>query len=74
MWYDTVAHSHVPALRCACDTFGADRLLLGTDVSYELGDAFVRAVDFVSECGLSADEVNGVLGENAAGLFDLPLP
>jgi len=31
MWYDTVGHGHVPALRCAIDSLGADRLLLGTD-------------------------------------------
>ena len=29
MWYDTVGHGHVPALQCAIDSFGADRLLLG---------------------------------------------
>jgi len=37
MWYDTVGHGHVPALRCAIDSFGADRLLLGTDFPYENG-------------------------------------
>jgi hypothetical protein len=42
MWYDTVGHGHVPALRCAVDSFGADRLLLGTDFPYEAGDIFVR--------------------------------
>jgi len=38
MWYDTVGDGHVPALRCAIDSFGADRLLLGTDFPYENGD------------------------------------
>jgi 6-methylsalicylate decarboxylase len=37
MWYDTVGHGHLPALRCAIDSFGADRLLLGTDFPYETG-------------------------------------
>ena len=37
MWYDTVGHGHVPALRCTIDSFGADRLLLGTDFPYENG-------------------------------------
>jgi len=31
MWSATVSYGPVPALRCACDSFGADRLLLGTD-------------------------------------------
>jgi aminocarboxymuconate-semialdehyde decarboxylase len=38
LWYDTVSHCHAPALRCAIDSFGADRLLLGTDFPYEDGD------------------------------------
>jgi 6-methylsalicylate decarboxylase len=25
MWYDTVGHGHIPALRCTVDSFGADR-------------------------------------------------
>jgi putative redox protein len=37
MWYDTVGHGHVPALRCAIDSLGADRLVLGTDFPYEQG-------------------------------------
>ena len=47
MWYDTVSHCHAPALRCAIDSFGADRILLGTDFPYEDGDTFVRAVEYV---------------------------
>ena len=35
MWYDSVGHGHVPALKCAIDSFGSDRLLLGTDFPYE---------------------------------------
>ena len=49
MWYDTVGHGHVPALRCAIDSLGADRLLLGTDFPYENGDIFVRAVDYIND-------------------------
>ena len=49
MWYDSVGHGHVPALRCAIDSFGADRLLLGTDFPYEAGDIFVRAVNYITD-------------------------
>ena len=30
LWYDTVSHCHAAALRCAIETFGADRIMLGT--------------------------------------------
>ena len=49
MWYDTVGHGHVPALRCAIDSLGAGRLLLGTDFPYENGDTFVRAVTYIND-------------------------
>ena len=49
MWYNTVGHGHVPALRCAIDSLGADRLLLGTDFPYENGDTFIRAVDYIND-------------------------
>ena len=49
MWCDTAGHGQVPALRCAIDSLGADRLLLGTDFPYENGDTFVRAVDYIND-------------------------
>ena len=42
MWYDTVGHFHIPALRCACESFGADRLVLGTDFPYLAGEGYRR--------------------------------
>ena len=38
----TVGHGHPPALRCAADSFGADRLVFGTDFRYETGAVFER--------------------------------
>ncbi|MGW2916559.1 hypothetical protein ACWDBF_01675 [Streptomyces angustmyceticus] len=49
MWYDTVAHGHVPAVRAAADSYGADRLLLGTDFPYQSGQQLCRAVSFIEE-------------------------
>jgi aminocarboxymuconate-semialdehyde decarboxylase len=40
LWFDSAARGHVPALRCAVDTFGADRILLGTDYPFTAGDPF----------------------------------
>jgi 6-methylsalicylate decarboxylase len=69
MWYDTVGHGHIPALRCAVETFGADRLVLGTDFPYEAGDIFVRAVDYISASGIPADQIEAILERNAADLL-----
>src|SRR5581483_6993074 len=39
MWYDTVNHDP-QALRCAIAAFGPDRLLLGSDFPYAVGDYY----------------------------------
>lgn len=71
MWYDTVSHAHPPALRCACDSLGADRLVLGTDFPYESGDLFQRAVDYVTQSGLSKQDSARILDTNASHLLGL---
>jgi 6-methylsalicylate decarboxylase len=37
-WYDTVAQGNARGLRLACDVFGADRLVYGSDYPYQLHD------------------------------------
>jgi 6-methylsalicylate decarboxylase len=69
MWYDTVGHGHVPALRCAIDSFGADRLLLGTDFPYENGDTFVRAVDYINDPRIDPSAARAILDHNASALL-----
>ena len=69
MWYDTVGHGHVPALRCAIDSLGADRLLLGTDFPYENGDVFVRAVDYIKDPQIDASAARAILDQNASALL-----
>ncbi|MFE3492899.1 amidohydrolase family protein [Streptomyces sp. NPDC059175] len=49
MYYDTVAHGHAPALRAAADSYGVDRLVLGTDFPYQTGAALRRAVVSIEE-------------------------
>lgn len=63
MWYDTVGHGHghVPAGRCALESLGADRLLLGTDFPFEAGELFVRAIDYVSASGIPAEQATAIL-------------
>ncbi|MFE3792531.1 amidohydrolase family protein [Streptomyces goshikiensis] len=71
LWYDTVGHCHPPALIAAATSFGADRLVLGTDFPYEDGEVFERAVSYIEDSGLPADEISGILDTNAAALLGL---
>jgi 6-methylsalicylate decarboxylase len=71
MWYDSVGHRHIPALRCAAESFGADRLVLGTDFPYETGDIFVRAVGYISAAGLPAGQAEAILDRNAMELLGI---
>jgi aminocarboxymuconate-semialdehyde decarboxylase len=71
MWYDTVGYFHVPALRCACESFGADRLVLGTDFPYLSGDRYRRSVAYIEDAGLSVSDAQRILESNAASLLQL---
>jgi 6-methylsalicylate decarboxylase len=71
MWYDSVGHGHVPALRCAIDSLGADRLLLGTDFPYEAGDTYIRAVDYITDLRIAENEAYAILEGNATALFGI---
>jgi 6-methylsalicylate decarboxylase len=71
MWYDTVGHGHVPALRCAIDSFGAGRLLLGTDFPYENGDLFVRAVGYINDPQVEPSAARAILDQNASALLGI---
>jgi aminocarboxymuconate-semialdehyde decarboxylase len=70
-WYDTVSHGYVPALRCACDALGTDRIVLGSDYPYEVGDVYQRCVDYIREVGLSAAQVEAIQDRNAQAIFRL---
>ncbi len=71
MWYDTVGHGYFPALRCAIESFGADRLLLGTDFPYETGEVFLRAIDYISASSISANQTNAIMDTTAAELLEI---
>ncbi|MFD7611842.1 amidohydrolase family protein [Streptomyces sp. NPDC059828] len=60
MFYDTVAHGHEAALRAAADSYGADRLMLGTDFPYQSGEALRRAVLSIEDV-LTPEEAEAVL-------------
>jgi 6-methylsalicylate decarboxylase len=72
-WYETTAHGHVPALRAAVETFGADRLVLGSDYPYQRDAWYTRAVSYVREAGLTVQDEAAILGGNASPLVGLSM-
>ncbi|MEU9024007.1 amidohydrolase family protein [Actinomadura sp. NPDC048394] len=69
MWYDTVSHGHLPAIRAAAETYGPDRLLLGTDFPYQNGDLLRRAVTSIHDA-LPGQDATTVLDRNATALLN----
>jgi len=68
LYYDT-ANGYGPALRCACEALGPERLMLGTDFPY-IG-SIKQNVDYVLEAGLSSEVQTQILERTAAALLGL---
>jgi predicted TIM-barrel fold metal-dependent hydrolase len=66
--YDT-ASTHVPALRCTCETFGSSRLVFGSDYPHIPGGTGPY-LDALEQLELPADERREVLGARALRLLD----
>ena len=71
MWYDSVGHGHIPALRAAVETLGADRIVLGSDFPYEAGDLYRRAIGYVELAGFKKEDATKILDFNAANLLGM---
>jgi aminocarboxymuconate-semialdehyde decarboxylase len=69
MWFDSV-NEYPAALRCACEAFGVDRLLLGTDWPFLPSNKLQRCVAYVEEA-LPAPDAAAILDRNAASLLGL---
>ncbi|RDU96695.1 amidohydrolase family protein [Trinickia dinghuensis] len=59
------------ALRLLVDVMGADRVMLGSDYPFPLGEQKIGDL-VASHTGLSGAEKAKILGGNARGFFDLP--
>lgn len=66
--YDTLVQ-FTPALKYLVDVVGADRVVLGSDHPFWLGDP--EPLRLVREAGLAAAAETAILGDNAARLFRL---
>ncbi|MFJ9175408.1 amidohydrolase family protein [Streptomyces sp. NPDC102360] len=68
MWFDA-ANFHTPSLRLTVETFGADRIMAGSDHPYFQEDKYVRAFDYIRKAPLAPDEVSAILAGNATALY-----
>jgi len=68
LYYDTVVHD-AALLRALVETVGADRVVLGSDHPFDMGD--LRPADSVRAAGLQPADEAAVLGGNAAMLLGL---
>jgi predicted TIM-barrel fold metal-dependent hydrolase len=70
MWFDT-ANFHGPALRCMIDTFGSEKLILGSDFPYFQDDLYTRVVTYIEKARLPAATAHAIIDENAHKLYAL---
>jgi aminocarboxymuconate-semialdehyde decarboxylase len=67
-WYDTITHASTP-LKFLIDLVGTDRVVLGTDLPFDMADSHFRK--YFAEAGLEPKVLNAVSSVNAATLFKL---
>ncbi|MGV9297890.1 amidohydrolase family protein [Amycolatopsis sp. NPDC003676] len=71
LYYDTVGWGSQAALRCACEAFGADRLVPGSDFPVLLSvESYRRTFEYIKESRLPEEEIEKILHRNASALFD----
>jgi aminocarboxymuconate-semialdehyde decarboxylase len=72
LWYDTLVHGSGVALRSACESFGVDRLLTGSDYpAMQFFGGYKPSFDYIRHSGLADREVEQILHVNAPKLFSL---
>jgi aminocarboxymuconate-semialdehyde decarboxylase len=71
LWWDTAVRN-VPALHCAIETLGPDRLLFGTDYPYtKTREEFATRLVHLRDLAISDHQREAVLGHSAAALLGL---
>jgi aminocarboxymuconate-semialdehyde decarboxylase len=70
IYLDTVSY-HPPAVRCAIDTIGIDKLVYGSDAP-PLTSLKPRAIAVIEDLGLAAADRDKIFRANAARLLKLP--
>jgi aminocarboxymuconate-semialdehyde decarboxylase len=65
-WYDTITHAATP-LKFLIDLVGADRVMFGTDLPFDMADVSFR--DCFSAAKLDAATLDAITNKNASALF-----
>jgi len=68
MYYDVVS-LHQPTIRCAYDTVGPGKLLLGSDYPHVIGDVS-RTIGSINHMDISSADKEAILGANALGILN----
>jgi len=68
LYFDTVVYD-TATLRFICEIAGANRVLMGTDEPFVIGEP--QPVKFVQSCNFSAADQQAILGGTAVKLFDI---
>ena len=69
VYVDSISY-HLPAMKCCLDWLGSDHIMLGTDYAHPVGH-IEEAIRYVRDMGLSEEDTDKILGENAARVFKL---
>jgi predicted TIM-barrel fold metal-dependent hydrolase len=72
LWFDTMSHGSLLALRAAHEVFGADRLVAGSDYpAMEHFDGYAASLQYVRDAGFTDADLQLIMHDNAAGLFGI---
>jgi len=73
--YPDTTSFYLPAMKCCLEWVGPQQMGIGTDYAHRVGDpeGAIKAVkDLGEQAGLSAEEIDCILGKNMEKLFKLP--
>jgi len=68
IWFDA-ANFHEPSLRLAVETYGAERIIAGSDHPYFQDEKYLRAFEYIRTSKLDGRDISRILRENAEGLY-----
>jgi predicted TIM-barrel fold metal-dependent hydrolase len=72
LYYDTVGHGSKAALLAACEAFGAEHIVPGSDYPVLLAsESYAETFGYIREVGLPDSNVDLILNRNAPALFGL---
>jgi 6-methylsalicylate decarboxylase len=69
-WYDTVCYGSKAAICCACEAFGVEKLVTGSDYPVlQAYESYSETFAFIGRLGLPAGDAERILHHNAQALF-----